>query len=149
MLTLRRPLLVAAAIAIALTASACGDGDEVSSTTSGTGIPAGEDVVFGSGALPESIPAEFPLPAGSSVGSTMVVTSSGFTEVVARISANLNVTVQFFDQALAQAGFTVDSSAADDKIWLIEFSRDGAKGTIDISEPAEGISQAVIRYNVP
>jgi hypothetical protein len=149
MLTLRRPLLVAAVIAFALMASACGDGDETSSTTAGTDLAAGEDVVFGSGELPETIPADFPLPAGSSVGSTMVVTSSGFTEVIARISANLGTTAEFFDQGLVEAGFAVDSSAGDDKLWVIEFSRDGAKGTIDITEPTEGVSQAVIRYNVP
>ena len=105
--------------------------------------------MFGSGELPATLPTDFPMPAGSSIGSTMVVTSTGFTEVVARISAEQGVTVLFYEQALAGAGFTVDSSAATDSIWLIEFSYDDAKGTIDISEPTPGISQAVIRYNVP
>lgn len=149
MLTLRRPLLVAAAIAFALVASACGDGDEASPTTAGTGVAAGDDVVFGSGELPETIPAEFPLPAGSSVGSTMVVPSSGFTEVVVRVSATQGVTAQYFDQALVEAGFTVDSSSGDGTRWLIEFSHEGTRGTIEISEPVPEISQAVIRYNVP
>jgi hypothetical protein len=149
MLTLRRPLLVAVAITLALVATACSDGDGASSTTADTGVESGDDVVFGSGELPETIPAEFPLPAGSSVGSTMVVSSSGFTEVIVRINAEQGLTAQFFDQALVASGFSVDRSAAEENLWLIEFSRDEAKGTIEITEPARGISQAVIRYNVP
>jgi hypothetical protein len=77
------------------------------------------------------------------------VTSTGFTEIVARVNAERSPTAEFFDRALEQAGFTVGSSSAQDRIWLIEFSYDGAKGTIEISEPTQGISQAVIRYNVP
>jgi hypothetical protein len=149
MFTLRRPLLVAVAIALALVATACSDGDGASSTRADTGVGSGDDVVFGSGELPETIPAEFPLPAGSSVGSTMVVSSSGFTEVIVRINAEQGLTAQFFDQALVASGFSVDRSAAEENLWLIEFSRDEAKGTIEITEPALGISQAVIRYNVP
>lgn len=149
MLMLRRSLLVAAAVVFALMMVACSDGDEANSTTAGANVASGDDVVFGSGELPETIPAEFPVPAGSSIGSTMVVTSSGFTEVVTRINAEQGVTAQFFDQSLVQAGFTVDSSGAQDILWVIDFSKNGARGTIDISEPTPGISQAVIRYNLP
>ena len=149
MLMLRRSMLFASAMAFALIATACGDGNGGSSETKGAGVVSGDDVVFGSGELPATVPANFPLPAGSSIGSTMVVTSTGFTEIVARVNAERSPTAEFFDRALEQAGFTVGSSSAQDRIWLIEFSYDGAKGTIEISEPTQGISQAVIRYNVP
>ena len=149
MLMLRRPLLVGVAVVLALIATGCSDDADSASTTTGSSGVSGDDVVFGSGELPETIPAEFPLPAGSSIGSTMVVGSSGFTEVVTRVSADPGITAQFFDQALVQAGFSVDSSAAEESMWIIEFSRNGARGTIDISEATPGISQAVIRYNVP
>ena len=149
MLLLRRLVLVVVVSALAVTATACSGDDGAGPATADTGSISGDDVLFGSGELPETIPAEFPLPAGSSVGSTMVVTSSGFTEVVARSNAEQGISVEFFDQALAEAGFTVDSSVAGRGMWLIEFSRNEAKGTIEISEPTPGISQAVIRYNVP
>lgn len=149
MLVWRRPLAAVAAVAIALSMAACGEGEDSGSTTTEAGVASGDDVVFGSGELPETIPAEFPLPAGSSIGSTLVVTGSGFTELVARVNAEMGVTAQFFDKSLIAAGFTVDSSVARERLWLIEFSKDGARGTIDISESPEGISQAVIRYNVP
>ena len=149
MLVWRRPLPVVAAVAIALAIAACSDGDDSNSATTGGRVASGDDVVFGSGELPQTIPAEFPIPAGSSIGSTLVVTSSGFTELVARVDDGLGVTARFFDQSLVQAGFTVDSSVLQDQLWLIEFSKDGVRGTIDITESAGGISQAVIRYNVP
>ena len=83
------------------------------------------------------------------MGSTMVVTNTGFTEVLVRISAELGVTAAFFEQSLGEADITVDTSTGEEEGWLIEFSKGGARGTIDINEPQEGISQAVIRYNVP
>lgn len=79
----------------------------------------------------------------------MVVTDTGFTEVVLRINAELGITAQFFEQNLEQGGFEVGSSGDNAGNWDIEFNLDGVKGTIDISEPQEGISQAVVRYNVP
>jgi hypothetical protein len=146
--TLKRLLLATAVVALAVSLAACSDnGEPGDSTTVASG--SAEDVVFGSGELPATIPEEFPLPAGSAVGSTMVVTQTGFTEVIARISAEQGLTVAFFEQELPQAGFTIDNSTGDDAAWLIEFSLDGAKGTIDVTEPVQGISQAVIRYNVP
>jgi hypothetical protein len=125
---------------------ACSDGGSSSTVTTAGGA---DDVVFGSGELPDTIPAEFPLPAASSVGSTMVITSTGFTEVVIRVGAVQGVTAEFFGQNLAAAGFTIDSSGDSDGTWIIEFRHDEARGTIDITEPEQGISQVVVRYNVP
>ncbi len=149
MLTLRRPGLVATAFVLTVMATACGDGDDAGSSTPAGGAVPGDEVVLGAGELPETIPADFPLPPGSSVGSTMVINSSGFTEVVTRSSAGQAITVRFFEEALVEVGFTVTGSSAEGTLWIIEFSRGGAKGTIEISEPTLGISQAVIRYNVP
>ena len=141
-------LRTAAAIALALLGAACSDGS-TTSTSGATAIDSPDEVVFDSGELPATIPDNFPLPAGSAVGSTMVVTDTGFTEVIVRVSAELGITVEFFEQNLEQNGFVVDSSSGDESKWVIEFSLDGVKGTIDITEPQSAISQAVLRYNVP
>ena len=133
-------------IAITLLSAGCSDTEE---TTTTEAVTSGDDVVFGEGALPETLPDEFQLPAGSAVGSTMVVTKTGFTEAIVRISAELGISVEYFNQSLPQAGFDVNSSAAVDAGWVIEFAKDSARGTIDLTEPVSGISQAVIRYNVP
>ncbi len=69
---------------------------------------------------------------------------------ILRISAEQGVSAQFFEQGLAQGGFNVDVSTADDSGgWLIEYSDAAGKGTIELTEPLEGVSQALVRYNVP
>lgn len=139
-----------ALVSVILFAAGCSDSTGTTTTLPDTSVTATEDVVFGSGELPETVPDNFPIPQGSVVGSTMVVTDTGFTEVILRINAQLDLSVQFFDQGLAQAGFTVDGSAADDNAgWLIEYSDASGKGTIRFSESAEGITQAVVRHNLP
>jgi hypothetical protein len=135
----------AAVIALlALIVAGCGG----STTTTTEGSISGDDVVFGSGTLPDTLEG-FPLPTGSAIGSTMVVTTTGFTEAVVRISATMGITAAWFEQNLPGAGFTVDSSQAEGKGWAIEYRADGAKGTIDLTEPQEGITQAIVRLNVP
>ncbi|MCP4965156.1 MAG: hypothetical protein GY926_07960 [bacterium] len=144
---MRRYTIAALVVVLALFGAAC-SGGEGSDTTAANGDSSAE-VVFGSGSLPETFPESFPMPTGSSVGSTMVVPESGFTEVVVRVSAEQAVTAKFFDQALAQNGFEVESSSDEAGTWVIVFSLDGSKGTIDIGEPVQGISQALVRYNIP
>ena len=137
-------------IALAAAMLAVGCSDSVTTTTTvDTTVSSADDVLFGSGELPETIPAGFPLPTGSSIGSTMVVATSGFTEVIIRLSAERGIAVQFYEQGLDQAGFNVDESADSGDTWEIEFSDSESKGTIEISEPQPGISQALVRWNVP
>lgn len=144
---MKRHTSAALAVVLALLGGACSGSDGSDTTLATVDSPA--EVVFGSGSIPETLPESFPMPAGSSIGSTMIVAESGFTEVVVRVGAEQIVTARFFEQALVQNGFEVDSSADDAGTWVIEFNSDGTKGTIDIAEPLEGVSQAVVRYNVP
>jgi hypothetical protein len=139
--------VAAALVVAAIIVSGCGDG--AGTTTTAEGVSSPDDIVFGEGEMPATIPAEFPLPTGSAIGSTMVVTTTGFTEMVVRISADQGVTAEYFNESLKQSGFTVDVSEANQDAWLIEFTYQDTHGTIDISTPTAGISQAVIRYNVP
>ena len=137
---------VLAVVVVELIGAACSDTE---GTTTTGGVSSADDVVFGEGELPETIPGEFSLPTGSAIGSTMVVTKTGFTEVIVRISAEPGISAEFFNQSLAAGGFAVDRSEADGAGWAIEFSLGSAKGTIDLTEPVQGITQAVVRYNVP
>lgn len=139
-----RILLVVAMVAVV--GAGCTD---TQGTTTTEAVISGDDVIFDEGELPDSIPDGFQLPAGSAVGSTMVVTKTGFTEVIVRISAELGITAEYFNQSLPLSGFTVDASEASGAGWAISFSNDEARGTIDLTEPVPGISQAVVRYNVP
>lgn len=139
--------LVAVLLAFAVVAAGCGDGNATSTTDGSVDSP--DDVVFGQGELPSTMPEGFPLPSGSAIGSTMVVTKTGFTELVVRINSDQGVAAEYFNQNLPAAGFSVDKSEENGDAWSIEFSDGNGKGTIDISTPTTGISQAVIRYNVP
>ena len=149
MLTFKRFLLAVVAVAFAVAVAGCSDDGKADEPAPPTSALSADDIVFGSGEFPDTIPDGFPLPAGSSIGSTMLVTKTGFTEVIVTIGFGPAMAVQFFEQELPKAGFSVDGSANNNGLWLIEFSNDGANGTIDLSEPIEDISQAVIRYNVP
>jgi hypothetical protein len=139
-------ILMVVVAAVAIVGAGCSDNPETSTTD---GVTTGDDVVFGDGVMPDTIPADFPLPTGSAVGSTMVVSKSGFTEVVVRVSAGMGISAEFFNQGLAQAGYSVDRSEADGAGWVIEFSKDSTRGSLDITEPVEGISQAILRWNLP
>jgi hypothetical protein len=139
--------VIALVAVLAVVGAGCTDAAETTTTTAS--VAPGEDIVFGDGVLPDTIPDGFPLPNGSAIGSTMVVGQTGFTEVVVRVSAEQGITAEFFSQGLNQNGFTVDRSEAEGENWVIEFSTDTSKGTIDVSEPVEGISQAIVRYNLP
>ena len=139
-----------ALVAVVLFVGGCSDGsgDTTTSAQGSTGVA--DDVVFGSGEIPETLPTNFPIPQGSVVGSTMVVSETGFTEVILRINADIELSVDFFDQGLTQAGFAIDSSATDEYDgWLIEYSDASAKGAVRFVGSAEGITQAVVRHNLP
>jgi len=148
-----RSVVAATAVLTVIAAGCNGTTNTTTSTTTSTTttvpVSSSEDVVFGEGELPATIPAEFPLPAGAVVGTTMVITKTGFTEVIIRAGSEQGVMAEFFNQSLDEAGFSIDLSEANGNAWLIEFSQGDARGTIDVSTPAVGISQAVIRYNVP
>lgn len=135
-------LLVAAAV-LAIAAPGCGE-----TTQQTTSVAPTNGVVFGEGELPATLPAGFPLPAGSVVGSTMIDTSSGLTEAVVRASAEPGDVADFFSSHLGDAGLEIDYSAAAGDGWRIEFSDGGADGSIEISVASPTISQMVIRYNV-
>ena len=146
MLKWRIAMVVVAAVAVA--ATGCSDTTESTTTTATETTEQTEDVVFGQGVMPESIPSGFPVPAGSAIGATMVI-KDGLSEVVMRVNAPPAVTAQFFDVELQNAGFTVDDVAEVETGWIVAFNHDGSKGTIDITEPLEGLSQAILRFNVP
>jgi hypothetical protein len=147
---IKRRLLLSAVLALAVVAGGCGDSSgTTTAAVDASGDSAADDVAFGSGELPETIPADFPLPPGSAIGSTMVITSSGFTEAIVRVGAELEAVVGFFDQELGSAGFEIEDSSSDGSGWLIRFDRDGATGTVEVTEPQPGLSQVIVRYNVP
>jgi hypothetical protein len=103
-------------------------------------------VVFGEGELPATLPEDFPLPPGSVVGSTMVDTGAGLTEVVMRVTMDPADAADFFDSRLGDSGLHVERFAGEGAGWRMEFSDEAASGTIEISPATAAISQIVVRY---
>jgi len=135
------PRYVILIIALALFGAACSD-----STTTTTASDSTALVEFGSGSVPETMPAGFPVPDQGIVGSTLIDRDRGRTEMIVRVTADLSALTAFFETNLPGRGFTVDSSQQDGDGWKIEFSWDDGTGTIELTSVGQGISQALITF---
>ncbi len=140
---LRLVRVAATAAALAVLLAACGgDGDAATSTTIG-----GDDVVFGSGSMPDTIPDDFPVPEEAVISSTLVVRSTGITEVIMRIPVEVAAAVAYFDENLPARGFELPvSEAQSGEGWLMEVERDDLAGTIDFKPAPPNITEIVMRF---
>lgn len=137
-----RVVLVAVVAAVSL--AACSGGDDTS-TTIGAIDP--NDVVFGSGELPESLPDDFPVPAEAVIGSTLVVASTGSTEMIVRIPSSFDVAATYYEQNLEARGYTVESSeSVSDTRWELELSRESLTGNITLTAIGSDITEAVMQF---
>lgn len=150
-------LIIAFVAVIALVLASC-SGDEANpaeSTTTSTITDAGspgsgtDDLVFGSGVLPSTVPADLPIPEQAVIGSTLVDTPRGLTEVILTYPADSTSVVDFYTTNLPPFGFTVDASSGTDAKWEIEFSRDELSGVIMVSTAGSGLSQGALRIIIP
>ncbi len=140
------------AVAVVLAAAclgACSAGDVGATTASTTAATTGpaqvDDIVFGSGSVPDSIPDGFPVPETAVIGSTMVNKSAGTTEMIVRMRSELSGAVAYYEDRLEAQGFAVLSSVSlGDNVWGIELSGENIEGTIRFSVPLEGVTDAVI-----
>lgn len=143
------PRLTVFIISLALLGAACSGsttittGTEDSSTT--TNAPA-SSVVFGSGSVPETMPAGFPIPESAVIGSTLIDHNRGLTEMIVRVSADVAELTDFFDTNLPGRGFTVDSSGKEGAGWKLGFSSPAGAGTIEITAAGQGVSQAFVTF---
>jgi hypothetical protein len=107
-----------------------------------------DPVSFGEGDVPDSVPSDFPIPAGAVIGSTMIDRVNNRTEFAIRVRTDVESLVQFYTVELVGAGYIVERSADGGAgIWEISFSRSDLLGTIAMTSPALGASQAVVSIN--
>lgn len=146
--------ITAAIVALALFAAACSGAGSVttevgqSSTTAvgpTTTIDPDQDIIFGSGSVPDTVPADFPFPDEAVIGSTLIDRTRNVTEVIFRVPAAVEALAAFFETNLPGRGYTVGASSGGDSSWNIEFSNGAATGTIDITLGGESVAQAVVR----
>jgi hypothetical protein len=118
----------------------------VACSDDGTGTSGDGEVIFGSGEVPETVPADFPVPGEAVIGNTLIDEPRGRTEMVLRISAPPDAVAQYYELNLERAGYAVSSSTAADGSFDIEFSKDGLDGSVDISQAAQDVAQAVVQF---
>lgn len=129
-------------VVLAVAFAGCG-GDEAASTTT---IDPTEDLVLSSGELPDTVPDDFPIPDEAVVGSTLVVRSTGTTEVILRLPAELPVAVSYFEQNLQARDYQLDTSqATSDGGWDMAITRDDVSGSLDFSPATPQVTQVVVR----
>ena len=144
-------IAVFAIVAVVLAGCTSEDADSTSTTTM-TSTEAGSgsgDVVFGSGVLPSTVPADLPIPEEAVIGSTLVDTPRGLTEVIVTYPADVTAVVDFFTTNLPAFDYVVDSSAGTDAKWELEFSKDDLSGVIVISTAGSGLTAGSLTIVVP
>ncbi|MBP1632120.1 MAG: hypothetical protein H6Q11_408 [Acidobacteria bacterium] len=128
-MTARRPLLVLLAVLVlAAVLGACKSPERLS---------------LGEGEVPESVPDDFPIPAGATVGPSVVDRDAHRTEVVLNLSLAVREAAEYYLVNLVSSGYVVESSTGNDTGWTIRFSRDTLRGTIRIEGAATGCGVVV------
>lgn len=107
-----------------------------------------EQVVFGSGAIPDTMPADIPIPAEASIGSTLIDRSRDRSEMILRVPVGVEALAAFFEANLPNRGYSIDTTGGDADSWEVAFTKDDVTGTITITTTGTtggtDISQAVV-----
>jgi hypothetical protein len=137
--------------ALAVVVAACSNTSEptettVESTTTVADTTAGtDDLVFGSGSMPDTVPTDFPFPEQAVIGSTLIDRTRGLTEVITTYPANVEEVAAFYEANLPTFGFVIGSSGGSDGAWTLVFTRDGLEGVIELDTAGSSLSQGSIR----
>lgn len=148
--------LAALIAALALVVAACsgssddaGDDpiDDATTTTTVAGGDADSDdpLVFGSGSMPATVPADFPFPEQAVIGTTMIDRTRDVTEVIATYPADVVDVVSFFETNLEGVGYVLVESTGTDGAWDISFEKGDVSGTLTLETAGSGLSQGTIR----
>ena len=128
------------AVAFALVASACGSGSSLP--------PADElpELEFGQGEMPVTVPEGFPLPDGTTIGSTMIDGSRVRTEVVMIFPANSPDVVKFYEKELPEAGYEVTEQRVESTSTHFDFNGHGIDGTMTIRTAGLGLTEGFLVF---
>lgn len=126
----RLRILLCAVTIPALMVTACGGGDGA--------VTSAPPVETGRGVPPPAFPESFPLPAGTTIGETVIDRVAHRSEMQLTFTAPLIAVVQYYTLALVDAGFVVDAATGDDEGWTITFSLGAMSGSIVFSTDGDG-----------
>ena len=150
-----RRALIALLLVLAVAVAACSP-SELSETTTTAGPDAetttttvdtsNDDLVFGNGSLPDTVPAGFPIPDEGTVGATMIDRVNGVTEFVIIFPAAFEDVVDYFETNLPATGFAIDNADGTEGRWVIAFSGD-ATGEVFLETAGSGLTQGLVRFS--
>jgi len=145
-----RQTMIAIVAAVAILGTACTSGaDEPTTTTSSTATIPIEvpDLEFGSGEVPFTVPAGFPVPDSAVIGSTLIDGVNGRTEMIINFPATVPDVVSFYEVNLPALGFAVTDSRGTEAEWDIKVSKDGVTATIRLTFGGTGLSSGTFVFD--
>lgn len=145
-----RNILISIVAAVAVFGAACtGTAAETTTTTTPSAtIPAEiPDLEFGSGSVPFTVPADFPLPDSAVVGSTMIDGVNGRSEMNVNFPASVGEVVEYYETNLPVLGFEVTDSKGTEFEWEITHTKDGVSGTIHFAFVAASITSSTFSFD--
>lgn len=152
-------VIVAVVAVLALILAACSgestdtEASDATTTTivteSGTSGGEAGELEFGRGQLPETVPADFPIPDEAVIGATMVDRTRDLTQVITTYPANVPAVVEFYEINLPALGYAIDASSGTDASWTIEFSSEASTGEIVLEVGGSGLTQGSLSIVTP
>jgi hypothetical protein len=148
MATRRFTIAIVAAVAVLGAACTSGAATPTTTTSSTTIIPAEiPDLEFGSGEVPFTVPAAFPVPDSAVIGTTMIDGVNGRTEMIINFPAGVLDVVAFYETNLPVLGFEINDSKGTESEWDISIFKDGVTGKIHLTLGGSSLSSGTFAFD--
>lgn len=137
-------MIVAIVMAIAVLVVACGG-----SNSSDSDLPPADslpDLEFGRGEMPITVPENWPMPSQHSIGATMIDGTRVLTEVAYTAGGNVDAVIAFYESALPDAGYEIDTTKVSDTESDIAFEGNGIEGNLVLKQLAPSVTGATLRF---
>ncbi len=137
-------MIVVVAMAIAILAVACGGSDSPSAE-----LPPAEslpDLEFGRGEMPVTVPASWPMPSQYSIGATMIDGTRVLTEVSYTVGGDVDAVVAYYEAALPNAGYEIETTTISEFESDIAFEGSGIEGNLLLKQLAPSVTGATLRF---
>lgn len=145
LIAVRRLAVVLALVAAACSGSVTTTTAATESAPSPTVATSGPQLRFGSGEMPETFPADFPIPDSAKIGSTLIDGANNRSEMIIRVGAAQDAVVVFYTQNFEQLGYTFSSELSTNGDAVVTFSKGDVSGTILVRVAANDLSEAVVQ----
>ncbi len=146
-----RNILIAIVAVVAVLGAACtSETAEAPTTTTSptTTIPSEiPDLEFGKGAVPFTVPADFPLPESAVVGTTMIDGVNDRTEMNVNFPASVEEVVEYYEANLPALGFEVVDSRGSETEWDISHTKDGVEGKIRLKLGGQSLTSGTFSFD--